>query len=62
VLNEIGGRVLELADGKVELSDVIELLEREYEADRELIASEVERFARELEEAGLVERVPETHR
>ena len=62
MLNGIGGRVLELADGTLNLSDVVERLEREYEADPDLITIDVERFARELEDAGLIERVPETQR
>lgn len=57
VLNEIGADVLDLADGLRPVGEWIEALEREYDADPEVLAREVLEFAGELEEAGLLEPV-----
>jgi hypothetical protein len=60
VLNGIGGRVLELADGTVDIPRMVDRLEAEFDAARDVIAVDVERFARELEQAGLIESLPES--
>jgi hypothetical protein len=62
VLNGIGGRVLELADGTLDLDGMVERLGQEFDGERAMIASDVERFACEMREAGLIEVLPETGR
>ncbi|MEL7061314.1 MAG: PqqD family protein [Acidobacteriota bacterium] len=57
VLNEVGARILDLLDGSNSLDDVVQALHDEYEADLEAITSDVEAFASELLELGLVEQV-----
>jgi len=55
VLNGVGGRILELVDGKHALSELLATLERDYDVDRDTLTREVLAFAAELREAGLVE-------
>jgi hypothetical protein len=59
VLNGVGGRVLELADGTVDIPGLVDRLGQEFDAGRDEIAIEVERFARELQDAGLIELLAE---
>lgn len=59
VLNEVARRILELTDGETPLAAVAERLGREFEADEATVRRETASFALELEDAGLIERVPE---
>lgn len=54
VLNEVGGRILELLDGKLALSEIVEVLSDEYEIDIETLRADVISHARKLVEIGLV--------
>jgi hypothetical protein len=54
--------VLELADGTLDLDGMVERLGQEFDGERAMIASDVERFACEMREAGLIEVLPETGR
>lgn len=57
VLNEVGSRILDLADGETPVSGWVESLAAEYEADAVTLARDLLRFAGELEGAGLLELV-----
>jgi len=54
-LDAVGSRILELCDGTRPLSAIVDLLEAEFDVERERLAADVERFAGELVEAGLLE-------
>lgn len=54
-LNGVGARVLTLLREERTLEDVVETLVEEYEVDRTELTRDVEQFARELVEAGIVE-------
>ena len=59
VLNEVGARLLDLADGATPLAAVVETLLGEYEVPREVLERDLADFARELTAAGLLETVLE---
>jgi hypothetical protein len=54
VLNETGVRILSLLDGTRRLADVVDIMTEEYDADRQQIAADVERYIREMDDAGVV--------
>lgn len=54
VISEVGTRLLELADGTRTLEQCAALLGEEFDADAEVIAADVMRFAEELVAAGIV--------
>ncbi len=58
VLNGVGASVLDLADGEHSISEWIEELAREYDADGKTLSLDVLAFAGELTEAGLLEEIP----
>jgi hypothetical protein len=57
VLNEVGTRLMEVADGSRTLQECAELLGDEFDADASLIERDVLRFAGELVEAGVAQVV-----
>lgn len=57
MLNEVGSRLWVLADGAVTLQELAGALVAEYEVAPDLAAADVLAFARELQEAGLVDVV-----
>ncbi|HEX9984602.1 MAG TPA: PqqD family protein [Thermoanaerobaculia bacterium] len=57
VLNEVGTRLLEVADGSRTLQECADLLGDEFDADASLIQRDVLRFAGELVDAGVAQVV-----
>lgn len=57
VLNEIGTRVWQLLDGQRTVREIVDVIAREYAADRTQIEQDVYTFLNELESLRLVERV-----
>ncbi|MBI2212295.1 MAG: pyrroloquinoline quinone biosynthesis peptide chaperone PqqD [Acidobacteria bacterium] len=55
VLNEFGGRILELLDGSRSLAEVVAALGSEFDSEAQTLRADVLQFVGELEEAGLVE-------
>lgn len=55
-LNEVGTRLMQLAEKGVTLERIVEVLVQEYEVDRARLEADVKRLAGELIEAGLLER------
>lgn len=55
VLNEVGGRILELLDGQRTLAEVIDVLAGEFEVERTVLEADAVAFVREVVEAGVVE-------
>jgi hypothetical protein len=58
VLNEVGARVWELADGRT-FAEIIEILVKEYDVDRTQLAQDARAFLSELHGRGLLEDLPE---
>ena len=54
VLNEVSGRILELVDGKLTLTEIVGVLADEYEIDVETLRGDVISHVSELVEIGLV--------
>jgi hypothetical protein len=59
VVNEVGSRLLEIADGTRTLREIVTLLAAEYDESDEAIERDLLGFAQELVDAGVV-RVVET--
>ena len=59
VLNDLGTRILALADGATPVSGWIEVLLAEYEVERPQLERDVIAFAAELVEQGLLEALPD---
>ena len=57
VLNEVGGRILELLDGKRRVSDIAVALSAEFDVESATAAAEVATFVAELRDAGIVSAV-----
>jgi hypothetical protein len=55
VINEVGARILGLADGRQPLSAWVDALLAEYEVERGVLLADVLAFAGELTEQGLLE-------
>ncbi len=58
VLNEVGARVWELADGRT-LGEIINTLVNEYEVERTQLELDTYAFLTELHSRGLLEGIPE---
>jgi len=58
VLNDLGTRILALADGVAPVEHWIDMLLGEFEVDRPVLEHDVLAFAAELVEQGLLERLP----
>lgn len=56
VLNEIGVRVLELLEGTMPVSGLLNALDAEYEIDRPTLERDVLAYLQELVDAGVIER------
>ncbi len=54
VLNEVGGRILELLDGERSVSDIADAVSAEFEVDESMAATETASFIAELRDAGIV--------
>jgi len=54
VLNEIGGRVWELADGARSISDIITIICQEYAVEEHIAHSDVTAFIGELVDKGVL--------
>lgn len=59
-LDDLGARVVELADGERTLDEMIDRLLPDFEVDRATLAADVGRFVAELLAAGVLEAVPAT--
>ena len=57
VLNGVGGRVLELLDGRSPVGEVLEALLGEYDVDRRTLERDVLAYLGELESSGIIEAV-----
>ena len=55
VLNEVGGRVLELFDGSRTVADLSRILAAEYDVEPAALTADLLAFARDLEAVGLAE-------
>lgn len=55
VLNEVGARILDLADGVTPIAGWVEALFDEFEVERGILEEDVLGFASELAEAGVLE-------
>ncbi len=55
VLNEVGGRILELLDGQRTLAEVVDVLVVEFEVERAVLEADAVAFVGEVVEAGVVE-------
>lgn len=55
VLNEVGARILELADGSHSAKAIVDTLESEFEVERAELESDVETFLGDLVEADVLE-------
>lgn len=53
VINEVGARLVEVADGKRTIADCAELLAGEFDAEREVIERDLLAFANALVDAGV---------
>ncbi len=56
-LNAVGARILELIDGEITVSALIERLEDEYEVEHAQLEADVELFLREMSDGGVLERL-----
>ena len=59
VLNEVGGRIWELADGTRTVTDIVEVIVSEYQVSEEQARADVEKFIEELVEAQVLVLSPE---
>jgi hypothetical protein len=57
VLNEVGGRIWDLADGRT-LSQILDVLVNEYDIERTQLRVDAENFLSELQGRGLLEVLP----
>jgi hypothetical protein len=55
-LNDVGSRVWDLIDGQRTISDIIDVIVEEFDVPRAQAAEDVEAFARQLLDKGLVAR------
>ena len=53
-LNELGARIWELCDGSRQFSEIIEVVESEYDAPREVILTDAQTLAADLIEKDLL--------
>ena len=58
VLNEVGARVWELADGRT-VGEIVDTLVNEYEVERTQLELDTHAFLTELRSRGLLEDIPE---
>ncbi len=56
-LNEVGGEIWDLIDGRRSVAEIIRMLVEQYEVSEEDAEGDVEEFLTQLLEAGLIERV-----
>lgn len=54
-LDDIGVAILELADGKASVADIVRILAEKYDAPRQTIGDDVVSFLRELIKLGYIE-------
>ncbi|MDG5800825.1 PqqD family protein [Marinilabiliaceae bacterium ANBcel2] len=57
-LNETGTLILENLDGKKDIRQIVNLLLKEYDVDREELEKDIEQFIFEAKEKGIVEQIP----
>ena len=55
-LNDVGSRVWDLIDGQRTVSDIVDVVVEEFDVPRAQAAEDVEAFARQLLDKGLVSR------
>ena len=55
-LDELGGRIFDMMDGRRTLGEIVDLLLGDYDVSREKLLVDVIAFAGELETAGLLSR------
>ena len=53
-LNEVGGQVWNLIDGKRRVTDIVSSLLQEYDVDAATLAGDIRRLIEELEQEGLI--------
>ena len=56
-INEIGIRIWELLDGKSDTENIISSICREFGVNKKKASSDVQRFLKELEKEGLIEKI-----
>lgn len=54
VLNEVAGRILDLADGRRQLGEILECLHDEYEVEVEILQTDLEEYVGELVRNGVL--------
>jgi hypothetical protein len=57
VLNEVGGRIWALADGRT-FAEIVDILVNEYEVERTELRMDAETFLSEMQSRGLLETPP----
>jgi len=57
VLNDVGGRIWALADGRT-VAEILDVLVNEYEVERTQLRVDIEAFLAELQSRGLLEAPP----
>jgi hypothetical protein len=55
VLNPVGARVWDLADGQRKLVDIIQIITTEYDAETPRVQADVVTFCEDLEQRGVLE-------
>jgi hypothetical protein len=58
VFNELGGRILDLADGTTPISAWVDQLLEEYEVERAVLEADIVEFAADLANEGILELAP----
>jgi len=58
VLNEVGARIWELADGRT-LAQIVDTLVNEYDVERTQLEEDARAFLSELQDRGLLEGIPD---
>jgi hypothetical protein len=59
-LNELGTVIWRLLDGRIRGAEIVEAVCGEYDADPEAVRQDAAAFLCEMEEAGLIKKVPST--
>ena len=58
VFNELGGRILDLADGNSPISAWVDTLLEEYEVERAVLEADIVEFVADLADQGVLELAP----
>ena len=58
VVNEVGARILSLVDGERSAASIASAVAQEFDADRDMVARDLDGYLDELLAVGVVEEVP----